>query len=71
MTDPLRDELLQVLKELSDAAPEVRFGQLILNLAYLARGFSNESAWDVEDDEILAAAKKHLEQWRELRGVPT
>ncbi len=71
MTDSARDELLQVLKELSDASPDVRFGQLILNLAYLARGFSNESAWEVEDDELLAAAKKHLEEWRDLRGVTT
>jgi hypothetical protein len=69
MTTPARNEVLRLLAELSEAAPEVRFGQLIANLSYLARGPSNESIWDVEDEELLDAARKHLEQWRERRGV--
>jgi hypothetical protein len=42
----------------------VRLGQLITNLSYLARGLSNEAVWDVEDQELLTAARQHLEQWR-------
>jgi len=67
--NPVRDELLQILAELSDLAPEVRFGQLIVNLSYLARGLSNESIWDMEDDELLTVARKHLEEWRARRGA--
>ena len=65
MTDPVRQELLTVLTELSSACPEMRFGQLIANLATLARGLSAEDLWDAEDDELLAAAKKQLEYFVE------
>ena len=68
MINPVRQEVLQTLAEISELAPEVRFGQLIANLSYLARGLSNESIWDMEDDELLAAARKHLEEWRSRRG---
>lgn len=71
MIDPVRREVLQVLAELSEVVPEVRFGQLLANLSYLARGLSNESIWNMEDDELLAAAREHLEQWRSRRGATT
>jgi hypothetical protein len=60
MTDAERDELLAALAELSTACPEMRFGQLLANLATLARGPSSEGLWDVEDAELVAAAKKQL-----------
>ncbi len=47
MIDPVRQEVLQILAELSDVA-EVRLGQLMANLSYLARGLSNEAIWDME-----------------------
>jgi hypothetical protein len=68
MMSAVRQEVLQVLAELSEVAPEVRLGQLIVNLSYLARGLSNESIWEMEDDELLAAARRHLEEWRYRRG---
>lgn len=67
MSNPVRQEILQVIAELGELAPEVRFGQLVANLSYLARGLSNESIWDVEDEELLEAARSHLEQWRSRR----
>ncbi len=70
MIDPVRREVLQILAELSDVVPEVRLGQLMANLSYLARGLSNEAIWDMEDEELLAAAREHLEQWRSHRGAP-
>ncbi len=69
MMNPVRQEVLQILAELSELAPEVRLGQLIVNLSYLARGLSTESIWDMEDDELLTAARKHLEEWRSRRGA--
>ncbi|MBI3466799.1 MAG: hypothetical protein HY000_27620 [Planctomycetes bacterium] len=69
MMSPVRQEVLRLLAELSEIAPEVRLGQLMANLSYLARGLSNESIWDMEDEELLEAARKHLEQWRSKRGV--
>ncbi len=26
--------------------------------------------WNMEDEELLAAAREHLEQWRSRRGAP-
>jgi hypothetical protein len=69
MKNETRRELLAILDELSEVAPDVRFGQLVTNLSYLARGLANESVWDVEDDELLAAAREHLEQWRTLNAA--
>ncbi len=54
---------------MSEVVPEVRLGQMIVNLSYLARGLSNESVWDMEDDELLNVARKHLEEWRARRGA--
>lgn len=65
MTSPVRQELLNVLAELSSACPEMRFGQLIANLSTLARGLSAEGLWDAEDEELLAAARKQLAYFSE------
>ncbi len=64
MTRRMRQEILHVLSELSECSPKVRFGQLIANLSYLAKGPTNQAIWDVEDVELLAAARKHLEARR-------
>ena len=65
MTSPERQDLLRALGELSEAFPEWRFGQMIANLAMLARGDAEGAIWDMEDEELLAAARKHLEDWNE------
>ena len=54
MTTPVRQEILHMLEALSKCCPEVRFGQLVANLSYLAKGPTNEAIWDVEDEEFLA-----------------
>ncbi len=64
MIDSTRKQVLELLAELSVLCPEVRFGQLIANLSYQARGLTNESIWDVEDDELLAAIEQQLETFR-------
>ena len=69
MNSAVRRDLLRVLAELSEVCPEVRLGQLVANLSYLARGLSNESIWDMEDEELLEAAQKHLQEWRARRGA--
>lgn len=69
MTSPMRHEVLQVLAELSEVMPEVRFGQLLVNLSYLARGPSSDAIWDMEDEELLKAARQCLEEWRSRHGA--
>jgi hypothetical protein len=55
-----REELLTLLADISEADPELRLGQLIANLATLAEGAKAEAIWDVEDEGLLAAARRLL-----------
>jgi hypothetical protein len=61
----MRRQVLEVLAQLSDCCPEVRFGQLVANLSYLAKGPTDEAIWDVQDDDLLLAARKHSNDPRE------
>jgi hypothetical protein len=70
MIDPTRQELLKLIEELSAACPEYRFGQMVLDLAFLAREDGDRQAWDVEDAEFVAAARKHLADWYASHGRP-
>jgi hypothetical protein len=58
------EELSSALGELRGIFPDWRFGQMIANLATAARGPQVESIWDCEDDELLAAARRLIEQNR-------
>ena len=60
MNRALRDGLLQILSEFGDYAPNLRFGQLIANLAFLARSSGPSDVYDAEDEELLEAARSHL-----------
>ena len=64
MTDETRRELLRVLDALSAQGPDVRFGQLMANLATLAKGPTVEAIWDAEDEELLQAARRQLAIFR-------
>jgi hypothetical protein len=64
MISSTRRELLKLLEELSETCPEYRFGQMVLNLAFLARDNGDSMAWHVEDEEFVEAARKHLADWR-------
>jgi hypothetical protein len=64
MIDSTRQQLLKLLEELSAACPEYRFGQMVLNLAFLVREDGDRLAWDIEDAEFAEAARKHRADWR-------
>lgn len=59
MMNPVRQEILRQLEHVSELTPDVRFGQLIANLAFLAAGPWNETLWDLEDEKLLAALRQH------------
>ena len=69
MNNPIKAEILKVLSELSEIVPDVRLGQLITNLSYLAHGLSKDAVWDMEDEELLEAARRHLEKFKRSRRV--
>jgi len=60
MISETRREILIALEALSEDQPQVRFGQLIANLSYVAREATVEAIWDAEDQELLAAAHEIL-----------
>lgn len=60
MIAPVRQKTLDELKRLSELTPDVRFGQLVANLSYLAIGPTNEAVWDMEDDELLEAIRQQI-----------
>jgi hypothetical protein len=51
-----RAELLEAVAELCEKHPNWRLGQLIANVA----GWADQDIWDVEDEQLLAAARLHL-----------
>ena len=65
MISTQRQEILRELGRLSDLTQDVRFGQLIANLSYLALGPTNEAIWDMEDDQLLAAIHQHIKDLTE------
>lgn len=69
MTDHGRAELLTRLGELMRALPDLRLGQLIANMAAVARGDDPGGVWDMEDDELLAAVNWQLSELAARRGA--
>jgi hypothetical protein len=56
MNKTIRTDLLDVLADLSSRYPEWRFGQLVSNIA----GWADQDVWDIQDEQLLAAANEHL-----------
>jgi hypothetical protein len=56
MSQSTSNSLLRAIAELRDLFPEWRFGQLVANLATAAGCQGPEAIWDVEDEQLLAAA---------------
>ena len=58
MIEPTRQEILARLARLSELAPEMRFGQLIANLAFMAAGPWDQTLWDLEDEKLVGAIRQ-------------
>ena len=51
----VRPELFEALQSLSEAVPEMRFGQLIAAVGELCTDLHGRGLWDADDTEILEA----------------
>ncbi len=58
MIEPTRQEILDRLARLSELAPDMRFGQLIANLAFMAAGPWDQTLWDLEDETLIGAIRQ-------------
>jgi hypothetical protein len=62
MNDTAHDELIESLAELRRALPSMRLGQLVANMATVAKGAVAGAVWEMEDDELLDAIRWQLQQ---------
>ena len=59
MIQTIQQDILRSLAALCELSPEVRFGQLIANLGFLAEDMSDRNLWDIEDAELLQVIEQH------------
>jgi hypothetical protein len=52
------DELIEAISELRVLFPDWRMGQLVANLVMAAGGTDGSAIWDIEDEQLLAAARR-------------
>ena len=64
MSSDTRSDLLAVLEKLMREHPDWRIGQLVANIAFLARQ-TNSATWDVENEEFVQTARQHLQRMAE------
>lgn len=69
MNVSVADELLEAISELRVLFPDWRMGQLIANLVTAAGGTDAAAIWEMEDDQLLAAARRILERNRERGAI--
>jgi len=62
------EELMGALSELRTLFPDWRMGQLVANLVTAAGGTDAGAIWDMEDEQLLAAAHRLIDGNRG-RGV--
>ncbi len=67
------EELIEAIIELRVLFPDWRMGQLVANLVTAAGGTDAGAIWDVEDEQLLEAARRLIERnagRRALRAEP-
>jgi hypothetical protein len=69
MSSTTSDALLQAVARLRQLFPEWRFGQLVANLATAAGCPQAEALWDVEDEQLLAAAQRLIARNKDRQSV--
>jgi hypothetical protein len=58
------EELNEAIVELRGLFPDWRLGQLIANLVMAAGGKEAGDIWEIEDDQLLLAARRLIESNR-------
>lgn len=64
MNISVADELLAAMSQLRALFPDWRMGQLVANLVTAAGGTEAGAIWDVEDDQLLVAARRLIDRNR-------
>ncbi|CAN5217813.1 hypothetical protein BH10PLA2_BH10PLA2_20350 [soil metagenome] len=67
MTTSVSDELMTAVAELRSLFPDWRIGQLVANLTQAAGRDREGAIWEVEDEELLMAARRLIARNRPYR----
>jgi hypothetical protein len=59
MNESERQQFLHSLATIMDLSPDVRFGQLLANLGFLAEARAACSMWDIDDARLLEVMSEH------------
>jgi len=59
MITDTRQNFLETLSAISALVPEMRFGQLMATLGFLAEDASEHTIWEIEDAELLNILERH------------
>jgi hypothetical protein len=65
MNAPVTEELIGALSELRAIFPDWRMGQLVANLVMAGGGADAAAIWEIEDAQLLTAARRLIERNRE------
>ena len=68
MNTTATDDLIEALAELRELFPDWRMGQLVLNVATAAGASNADAIWDIEDQQLLDAARRLIERNSRRRG---
>jgi hypothetical protein len=71
MNVSVADELIEALSELRLLFPDWRMGQLVANLVMAAGGSDGGAIWEVEDEHLLAAARRLIDRNRGRQASST
>ena len=73
MNVSVTDELMEALSQLRLLFPDWRMGQLMANLVMAAGKVDDSAIWDVEDEQLLAAARRLIDRnrGREVNSAET
>jgi hypothetical protein len=63
------EELIEALSELRVLFPDWRMGQLVANLVTAAGGTDAGAIWEVEDEQLLVAARRLIERNRQRGAI--
>jgi hypothetical protein len=61
-----RAELLATIAELCEKYPDWRLGQLVANAA----GWADQNIWNIDDEQLLEAARRHLQPFTPSPATP-
>jgi hypothetical protein len=64
MNVSVADELIEAVSGLRLLFPDWRMGQLVANLVMAAGGTDSSAIWEIEDQHMLAAARRLIDRNR-------